>query len=74
MAACYEFLRHYKTDANNWFNDQQGIPNPRLRHNNFGGTFGGPIIKNKTFFFFDYEGRRYTDQAGPIFYGVPSDT
>ena len=71
--SAYEFLRHYKMDANNWFNNQQGIPIPGLRHNNFGGTIGGPIIKNKTFFFFDYEGRRYTDQAGPTFYGVPSD-
>ena len=68
----YEFLRHYKTDANYWFNNQQGIPLPALRHNIFGGTIGGPIFKNKTFFFFDYEGRRYTDQAGPYFYGVPS--
>jgi len=71
--SAYEFLRHYKMDANNWFNNQQGIPIPGLRHNNFGGTIGGPIIKSKTFFFFDYEGRRYTDQAGPTFYGVPSD-
>src|SRR5208337_4436603 len=69
----YEFLRHYKTDANYWFNNQQGLPLPALRHNIFGGTIGGPIFKNKTFFFFDYEGRRYTDQAGPYFYGVPSD-
>ena len=69
----YEFLRHYKLDANSWFNNQQGIPIPGLRHNNFGGTIGGPVIKNKTFFFFDYEGQRYTDQAGPVFYGVPSD-
>jgi hypothetical protein len=69
----YEFLRHYKLDANSWFSNQQGIPIPGLRHNNFGGTVGGPIFKNKTFFFFDYEGRQYTDQAGPVFYGVPTD-
>jgi hypothetical protein len=69
----YEFLRHYMTDANYWFNNQQGIALPALRHNIFGGTIGGPILKNKTFFFFDYEGRHYTDQAGPYFYGVPSD-
>jgi len=69
----YEFQRYYKTDANNWFNNQQGIPIPGLRRSDFGGTFGGPIIKNKTFFFFDYEGVREDDQAGPSFYGVPSD-
>ena len=69
----YEFQRYYKTDANNWFNNQQGIPIPGLRRSDFGGTFGGPIFKNKTFFFFDYEGVREDDQAGPVFYGVPSD-
>ena len=69
----YEFLRHYKMDANNWFNDQQGIPKAPLRRNDFGGTIGGPIWKNKTFFFFDYQGTRITQLAGPSFYGVPSD-
>ena len=69
----YEFLRYYKTDANGWFANQQGIPIPPLRNNIFGGTVGGPIIKNKTFFFFDYEGRHAVEQAGPVFYGVPSD-
>jgi hypothetical protein len=69
----YEFLRHYKMDANSYFNNQEGIPIPALRRNNFGGTIGGPIIKNKTFFFFDYEGMRLTSAAGPVFYGVPSD-
>jgi hypothetical protein len=60
-------------DANSYFNNQEGIPIPALRRNNFGGTIGGPIIKNKTFFFFDYEGMRLTSAAGPVFYGVPSD-
>jgi hypothetical protein len=69
----YEFQRYYKTDANNWFNNQQGIPIPALRRSDFGGTFGGPIFKNKMFFFFDYEGVRENDQNGPVFYGVPSD-
>src|SRR5208283_2243072 len=69
----YEFQRYYKTDANSWFNNQQGIPIPALRRSNFGGTVGGPIFKNKTFFFFDYEGVREDSQAGPVFYGVPSD-
>ena len=70
--SAYDFLRHYKLDANNWFNDQQGIPIPALRRNNFGVTFGGPLRKNKTFFFVDYEGLRLTAAAGPVFYGVPS--
>jgi hypothetical protein len=69
----FEFLRHYKMDANNWFSDNQGIPKQPLRRNDFGGTVGGPIWKNKTFFFFDYQGTRITQLAGPTFYGVPSD-
>ncbi len=54
----YEFLRNEKLDANDWFNDLHGDPRAPLRKNDFGGTIGGPIVKNKTFFFFDYEGVR----------------
>ena len=52
----YEFFRNQKLDANNWFNNQSGIPIAALRNNNFGGTVGGPIRRDKTFFFFDYDG------------------
>src|ERR1700678_2671633 len=52
----YDFIRNTITDANNWFNDQAGIPIPPVHRNDFGGTIGGPIIKNKTFFFFDWDG------------------
>jgi Carboxypeptidase regulatory-like domain/TonB dependent receptor len=52
----YDFVRNTITDANNWFNDQAGIPIPPVHRHNFGGTFGGPIFKNKTFFFFDWDG------------------
>ncbi len=54
----FEFLRNDKLNANNWANDYQGIPKPALRWNTFGGTFGGPIKKDKLFFFADYEGER----------------
>ena len=70
--SAYEFLRHYKLDANYWFNPFRDPLQPK-RQNNFGATFGGPIVKNKTFFFFDYEGMRSTSATGAIFYGVPSD-
>lgn len=64
----YEFFRNQKLDANNWFNNQSGIPIAALRNNNFGGTVGGPIRRDKTFFFFDYDGTRSrtasTHQAG----------
>jgi Carboxypeptidase regulatory-like domain len=64
----YEFFRNQKLDANNFFNNQSGIPIAPLRNNNFGGTVGGPVIRDKTFFFFDYDGTRSrtasTNQAG----------
>ena len=43
----YDFVRNTITDANNWFNDQSGLPIPPVHRNNFGGTFSGPIFKNK---------------------------
>jgi hypothetical protein len=54
----YDFVRDALFDANNWFADRAGQPLPPLRRNNFGFTFGGPIRKNKTFFFVDYDGLR----------------
>jgi hypothetical protein len=54
----YEFLRNDKLDANNWFSNASGGKLPPLRRNQFGGTIGGPIRKDKTFFFFDYDGTR----------------
>jgi hypothetical protein len=54
----YDFFRDDSLDANDWFANQNGDPIPPLRRNNYGFTFGGPIIKNKTFFFVDYDGLR----------------
>jgi len=57
----YEFFRNDDLDANNYFNNANlptKIPRPPLRYNDFGGTIGGPIFKNKTFFFFSEEARR----------------
>jgi hypothetical protein len=59
----YDFVRNTITDANNWFNNLNGIPIPPVHRNNFGGTFGGPIFKNKTFFFFDYDATRQSSMA-----------
>lgn len=67
----YEFFRNSALDSNNWFNNSSNIGIPPLRYNDFGGTVGGPIRKDKAFFFFDYEGSRkrtLTAQAA----GVPS--
>jgi len=54
----YEFLRNDKLDANNWFTNQSGGKIPPLRRNQYGLTFGGPIKKDKTFFFVDWDGTR----------------
>jgi len=56
--AAWEFFRNDKLDAADWFEDHQGIKKGELRQNQFGFTFGGPVIKNKIFFFGDYEGFR----------------
>jgi len=55
--SAYEFLRNDALDARNYFNDNR-FAKPPLRLNQFGGTLGGPILKNKTFFFLNYEGFR----------------
>ncbi|MGA7857432.1 MAG: TonB-dependent receptor, partial [Terracidiphilus sp.] len=68
----YDFIRNTITDANNWFNNLNGIPIPPVHRNNFGGTVGGPIFKNKTFFFFDYDATRQSSMA-TYQAGVPTD-
>jgi carboxypeptidase family protein/TonB-dependent receptor-like protein len=66
----YEFLRNDKLDARNAF-DQFG--RQPYKQNQFGATFGGPIIKNRTFFFVDYEGLRIR-QATPSLAIIPTPT
>lgn len=67
----YEFLRNEKLDANNFFSNASGGKIPPLRRNQYGATFGGPIKKDKTFFFADWEGtREHSGQTHNA--GVPS--
>jgi Carboxypeptidase regulatory-like domain/TonB dependent receptor len=54
----WEFFRNDKLDAADWFENNQGIKKSELRWNQFGAMIGGPIIKNKLFYFGDYEGFR----------------
>ncbi len=54
----FEFLRNDTMDANNFFANTAGLARNELRQNQFGGSAGGPIVKDKTFFFADYEGYR----------------
>lgn len=54
----FEYLRNTVFDSADWFADNQGLPKAAEIQNDFGGVIGGPIRKDKTFFFFSYEGLR----------------
>jgi len=79
----WEFFRNDKLNANNWghkivAHPESGTPdNPngytprdKVRWNMFGGTVGGPVVKNKLFFFFDYQGQRFDHPANAGFFTV----
>ena len=60
-------MRNTDFDANDFFNNQQSQPRAVLQRNQYGGTFGGPIViphivngRNKLFFFFSYQGQKQT--------------
>jgi len=61
----YEYLRNDKLNANDFFSNLAGVPRPKYRQNQFGGSLGGPIRKDRTFFFVDTEALR-------IVQGVPT--
>ena len=66
----FEYHRDTDLEANNWFNNDVGVGRAPLIRNQFGGNVGGPILKDKAFFFFEYNGRRdnqgvSVDQAVP---------
>ena len=69
-----EYLRNTVTEANNIFNDLIGTPTPKLNRNQFGAKLGGPIVKNKLFFFFDYQGQRDAREDSVLYNNVPLDT
>src|SRR6266496_6577943 len=67
----FEFLRNNVFTANDWFNNRAGVKLPPRRFNQFGANAGGPIRKDKTFFFVNYEGFR-DRQPSTLQAGVPS--
>lgn len=59
--SAFDYLRNDLFDAENWFNgysNKPPLPKAKERQNDFGGTFSGPVLKDKTFYFFSYEGLR----------------
>lgn len=54
----FEFLRNSTLDGSNFFANRNGSPKPAYKQNQFGGTIGGPIRKDRTFFFGSFEGTR----------------
>ncbi|HEY2934553.1 MAG TPA: TonB-dependent receptor [Acidobacteriota bacterium] len=65
------FHRDNSLNANSWSNNRIGLPRPPFKDNNAGGTVGGPIIKDRTHFFFSYEAERFSDQRTSGFENLP---
>ena len=64
----FEFLRNTNLDARNYFSPQRAT----FHWNQYGGTFGGPILRDQIFFFADYQGQRYVQGIETGYVSVPS--
>src|SRR5437763_616015 len=62
----FEFFRDKALNANSWENNRARLPKRNYHFNQFGGNLGGPIAKNKAFFFFDYDGQRNNEPVTVI--------
>jgi len=69
----FEFYRDKALNANNAINELNARPKSPYHYNQFGGTLGGPIRKNKDFYFVNYDGQRNT-QPNIVFLNLPSTT
>ncbi|MGH9699476.1 MAG: TonB-dependent receptor domain-containing protein [Candidatus Acidiferrales bacterium] len=68
----YEYFQTTDFDANPWFFNYNGLPRPSLNRNVYGGFLGGPIKKDKAFYFVSYQGQRVFDQLlGTSYAAVP---
>jgi Carboxypeptidase regulatory-like domain/TonB dependent receptor len=67
----FEFLRNDKLDANNFFTNSAGLPKAKFRQNQYGGTIGGRLLRDKTFFFFDYQGTKQRTASASSIGSVP---
>jgi hypothetical protein len=76
--SAYDYIRNDAFDANDWFNNRNGIEKLKLRQQQFGATLGGPLMlpgydgRGRTFFFASYEGLRLTQPQDVTFAVVPS--
>ena len=57
-ATVFDYFRNDALDSKDWFANANRLNKPALRQNDFGGVLGGPVVRNRTFFFFSYEGLR----------------
>ena len=64
--SAWEFFRNTNLEANDFFSNAAGLPRADFRFNQFGGTLGGPIKKDKTFFFGSYEGLRWVQSGSAV--------
>ncbi|MEJ7608457.1 MAG: carboxypeptidase-like regulatory domain-containing protein [Bryobacteraceae bacterium] len=71
-ATLYEFFRNDRLKANNFFANARNQKRGIFHFNQFGAAGGGPVIRNKTFFFADYQGHRERTTAGGLFATVPT--
>ncbi len=62
----YEFHRNTVTAANDFFNNRAGVDRPKLIRNVFGGSVGGPIKRDRAFYFLNYEGRRDASDGSAV--------
>lgn len=75
----FEYLQNDQLNANRWENNKSNVARGPFHQNQFGGTLGGPIVKNRTFIFGDYQGTRIASVGGAVqnlgyggFYTIPS--